>query len=340
MSLKGSEWELVFRHLPAPCVVLDHDMRIVTASDAYLNAVQRPLDTIVGMYVFDAFPEEPQRLDMIHAAFRKALDGIENSLFEVPFAIPVVDDAGEPTGDTREIWWTCHQKPVFSEDGSVKYMIQNAQDVTKQVQTEKLKNAIAQELQHRVGNILTLVGAVVKRTAANAEDIDDFLAKFDGRIAALSRTHKYLTGDNWDAMTIEKIVTRELEQFLTLNEHQVVLGGGDIALNAAEAQILTLAVHELMTNSVKHGALKSAAGKLDVAWRRIGREGFQFDWQESDVTPAADPDRKGFGSFILDQIIPAQLQAEKLRGFSENAYRYSLTVPERTLSEQADRRSA
>lgn len=333
MRQEDLSWDLVFKYLPAPCLVLDQQMRIVTASDAYLETVGRSLGSIQGQYVFDAFPEGPERLKMFHDAFRLTLDGTPNSVTEVPFAIPVVDDAGVPTGEMREIWWTCEHTPVFAADGSVSCMVQRAQDVTKQVQTERLKDAIAKELQHRVGNILSLVAAVVKRTAANAEDIDDFLRKFDGRLGALSRTHKYLTGDNWDAMTIEKIVARELAEYKTLAGEQIGFGGTDIKLNASEAQILTLAVHELTTNSIKHGALKTSDGYLDITWGRLGRDGFHFGWRETTPDPTPEPTRTGFGSFILDKIIPAQLQAEGQRGFEDNAYVYRLSVPERVVAQ-------
>ena len=328
-------WDLVFKHLPAPCLMLDQDFRIMSATDMYLASVERSLDSIRGQYVFDAFPEEPERLEMFRAAFRKALDGEANALNEVPFAIPIVDADGAHTGKMREVWWNCLHSPVFAEDGSVTCMVQKAQDITKQVQAERLKDAIAKELDHRVGNILTLVSAVVKRTAANSDDIADFLAKFDGRIAALSRTHKYLTGDNWDAMTIEKIVSRELEQYRNLAGEQIEFGGSEIKLNASEAQVLTLAVHELTTNSVKHGALRASGGKLDINWAKAGDDGFHFEWRETAVQPAQDSARKGFGSFILDQIIPSQLQAEPERGFEENAYFYRLSVPQR-ISVQPD----
>lgn len=325
-----SEWEMLFKQLPAPCLVLDHDLRICTASDLYLRTVQRDLSDIAGHYVFDAFPEQGERLSMFEDAFRRALGGEANALIEVPYSVPVTGADGAPTGEMREIWWTCHHNPVFGSDGKVRYMVQTAQDVTRQVMAERLKDAVTQELQHRVGNIFALVSAVVKRTVANSADFGDFLAKFEGRLMALSRTHKYLTGDHWDGMTIDQIVARELSDYSELNGSQVSVTGGRILVNPSEAQILTLAIHELTTNSIKYGALRSPEGRLDINLRLVSPRGYDFEWREGGIEIGVVPEREGFGSFLLDSVVPAQLQATANRDFQPDAFVYRLSVPERS----------
>jgi two-component sensor histidine kinase len=323
-------YDMLFKNLPAPCLVLDRNMHIITATQKYLETVQRPLAEIVGRYAFDVFPESGERLKLFKDAVSLALAGEENTLVEVPYAVPATAPDGTQT--MREIWWTCHHKPVFDANGKVLCVIQNAQDVTQQVKAEKLKDAIAAELQHRVGNILGLVSVIARRTAGTSENLTDFLKKFDGRVQALSRTHSYLTGTNWDRMTIEKIVSRQLADYFELDGEQITLVGGDIALNPAEAQILTLAIHELTTNSVKYGALKTPQGRLNVAWRRVGPSGYDLEWREDGIE-AVVPKRgqKGFGSLILDEIVPAQLQAKSQRDLGASSFHYHLSVPERAI---------
>ncbi|MCF7698811.1 HWE histidine kinase domain-containing protein [Loktanella sp. M215] len=326
------EWDALFRQLPAPCLVLDRDMNIVAASSQYLASVNRQLDDIKGKYAFDIFPEDDDRLAMFKDAIQRALDGEANALVAVPYAIPVLDSDGQPTGQTREIWWTCQHNPVVSSDGKIRYVVQNAQDVTQQVMAEQLKDTVASELHHRVRNIFSLISATVKRTAAHSEDLADFEAKFEGRLMALSRTHAYLTGDNWDGITIDQIVGRELAEYHDLGSEQVSVSGTPIVMNATEAQILTLAVHELTTNSVKYGALKSPTGRLDIVWTVADTGGYDFEWREHGIRIDQQPDRKGFGSFILDSVVPAQLKAKARRDFQPEAFTYQLSVSERTTS--------
>lgn len=332
MTFSNIEWSALFQDLPAPCLVLDQDLHIVTASKLYLATVGRDLNAIQGRPVFDVFPEEPDRRAMLEAAFRRALAGEANSLEKVLYAIPVMDDDGQPTGKIKEMYWSCHHKPIFQTDGSVRYMIQNAQDITQQVMAEQLKDAVVGELHHRVGNIFALVSATAKRMASSADDLADFLPKFQGRLMALARTHTYLTGDNWDGITIDKIVQRELSEHSDIGPDQITAVGSDIKVNATEAQILTMAVHELTTNAIKYGALKTRGGKLNVAWKPNATAGFDFEWRESDVIIADTPPRQGFGSFILDQIVPAQLQATAQRDLRPDGFTYQLSVTQRAAS--------
>jgi PAS domain S-box-containing protein len=328
MSGDDLDFQRLFALLPAPCLVLDRQMRIVTATEAYLASVGRTLAELQGRYVFEAFPEEEDRLTLLHGAFQRALGGEENTLVEVPFSIA---DTASANGGLREVWWTCTHVPVYGADGTIRYMIQNAQDVTRQVNAQRLKDAIAGELQHRVGNILGLVAVIARRTAGSSDDLDDFLRRFDGRIRALAQTHSYLTGNNWDRMTVEKIVSRQLSDYFEQGAEQIAMIGSDIELNATEAQILTLAIHELTTNSVKHGALKHADGRLAVEWRKVGRSGYDLEWREGGIRIETVPERTGFGSLILDEIVPRQLQAEAVREFGDKSFLYRLSVPERNV---------
>ncbi|WP_072856998.1 sensor histidine kinase [Loktanella atrilutea] len=326
------EWDALFSQLPAPCLVLDRQMNIVTATSQYLATVNMRLEDIKGKYAFDAFPEDDARLTMFKDSVQRALDGEANTLVAVPYSIPVMSPDGEPTGETREIFWTCHHNPIVSADGEIRFMVQNAQDVTQQVMTEQLKDTVANELQHRVRNIFSLIGATVKRTAAHSEDLADFEAKFEGRLMALSRTHSYLTGKHWDGITIDQIVARELAEYHDVSSDQISVTGGPLVMNATEAQIFTLAVHELTTNSVKYGALNSPTGRLDVVWTADTAGGYAFEWREHGIRIERQPDRKGFGSFILDSVVPAQLKAKARRDFQPEAFTYQLSVSERTMS--------
>jgi|GEM_PF-1350719 PAS domain S-box-containing protein len=332
MTFSNIEWSLLFQDLPAPCLVLDQDLCIVTASKLYLKTVGRELDEIQGLPAFEVFPEELERRTMFEGAFRRALAGEANSLLKVPYAIPIVDDDGQPTGKVKEIWWSCHHNPVFQSDGTVRYMVQNAQDITEQVMAKNLKDAVVGELHHRVGNIFSLVSATARRMASSADDLADFMPKFQGCLMALARTNTYLTGDNWDGITIDKIVNRELAELGDIGSGQITATGAVIVVNATEAQILTMAVHELATNAIKYGALKTRDGKLDVVWKPNATTGFDFEWRESNVIITETPPRQGFGSFILEQIVPAQLQATAQRDLRPDGFVYQLSVTQRTAS--------
>ena len=323
-------WDALFASLPAACMVLDRDLRLVAATRQYLDTVGRRMEDLEGRHVFDAFPESDDRRQALEAAFARAFAGESSTISDIPYAIPVVDAFGRETGVRREIWWTAQHNPLVAADGSIPYIIQKTQDVTARVMAERLKDAVMRELQHRVGNIFALVSATAKRTAGNSDGLQDFLPKFEGRMMALARTHTYLTGDNWDDIGIRKIVGRELADYDDVDSGQVSITGDEIKVNASEAQIMTLAVHELATNAVKHGALKSPDGRLAVSWIAQGDGGFLFDWRESGVVVPGQPERRGFGSFILDSVVPTQLEGMATREFLPDGFVYQVSVMKRT----------
>ena len=98
-------------------------------------------------------------------------------------------------------------------------------------------------------------------------------------------------------------------QLAFVNGHdatQVAMEGPALRLSASPAEYLGLALHELATNAMKHGALSAPGGKVHVVWQTDQSKGrFLFDWRERNGPPVAEPLRKGFGLVILKTVVPA-----------------------------------
>ena len=124
---------LLFRSSPYPYLVMALDLTIIDANDAYLRSVRRTLDQIVGRYVFDAFPENPDDTGSTNIAEVKA--SLETAIatrtaHTTPFlrySVPVESDAGVVF---EERFWNAVHTPALREDGSVAFVYQNAIDVT------------------------------------------------------------------------------------------------------------------------------------------------------------------------------------------------------------------
>ena len=79
-----------------------------------------------------------------------------------------------------------------------------------------------------------------------------------------------------------------------------------------------MAFHELATNAVKHGALSTKAGRIEVVWgteRTKGAEHIRIRWREHGLTISGAPLKRGFGSEILEKAIPEMLQGSFNRTF-------------------------
>ena len=98
-------------------------------------------------------------------------------------------------------------------------------------------------------------------------------------------------------------------------------------------QLLALALHELATNALKYGALKSANGRLNVTWRTVDRTGaphLELTWAESGIEldeQKVGSLRLGRGRELLERAIPYQLQATTRFELQKDGVRWWLDMP-------------
>jgi PAS domain S-box-containing protein len=194
------------------------------------------------------------------------------------------------------------------------------------------QQVVLAELQHRTRNLLALVQAIARQTQRLTPSPAAFVATFDDRLRALSRVQALLGGPQ-DRIEVGEIVRSELvaHQGDESEEWKVTVDGPAVSLPANSALAVGLAVHELMTNAIKYGALKQPQGKLAVRWQiAAGDEGraVRLDWTESDLSLPAEPrSRRGYGSELIERALPYQLNAETKLQFVPDGVRCTIVVP-------------
>lgn len=166
---------------------------------------------------------------------------------------------------------------------------------------------LAAEVDHRAKNLLAVVQATLRLTPK--ADPVAYATAVEGRIAALARAQTLLTEDRWRGAELRALLEAELGPFLPQPGGagpQALLRGPPVRLPARLVQPLAMAIHELATNAVKHGALSTPGGRVEVTWSGAA-ERLALSWVESGGPPvAAPPARKGFGSRVLEQVIRGQ----------------------------------
>ncbi|PKP96496.1 MAG: histidine kinase, partial [Alphaproteobacteria bacterium HGW-Alphaproteobacteria-13] len=100
------------------------------------------------------------------------------------------------------------------------------------------------------------------------------------------------------------------------------LTGPAVELGEEASQALALAVHELVTNSIKYGAL-SGQGALSVDWRQDGGD-IELAWIESDLAATPCIDGESFGTRFIRSLIERQLKGAWVR--RAEADRLSITI--------------
>jgi PAS domain S-box-containing protein len=194
-------------------------------------------------------------------------------------------------------------------DRRVRGFMKIGQDVTKRRRDEERQDVLLAELQHRVRNVLAMVRSIINR-GANGSTVAEFRAELDGRIAALARTQALLTRGTDSSVDLAALVHDELLVH-SPDETHMNIAGPPVTLAAKAAEILTLAVHELATNAMKHGALSQPAGHVDIHWDTVPRDGdrwLELTWRESGVAVPADAvPSKGFGTELVTRRVPYEL---------------------------------
>lgn len=194
-------------------------------------------------------------------------------------------------------------------------------DLTERKVAEERQRVLMRELAHRGKNLLAVVNALVRRTLTGSRSLADGRDLLLGRITALSRTYASLTDEVFEGAPLEAIVRAELASF----GGRAVINGPRIMLAARVAQTLTLAVHELATNAAKYGALSVPGGRVVVDWSVEPRAGgmlFRFAWTENDGPVVSPPERRGFGSVLVGNMVGAELSCTPALEFDARGLRY------------------
>jgi PAS domain S-box-containing protein len=262
---------------------------------------------------------------------RKLKDGIPDT-----FEFRIV----RPDGSVR--WIHDTDFPLRDEFGRVVRIAGIAQDVTERRRAQQMQQTLVAELQHRVRNILAITRSIIRRTVAGKADIDDFVQHLEGRVDALARTQALLTRSPGSAVDLEEIIRDEMLA-QAAREPKFSVSGERVNLQAQAAAVLTLAVHELATNSVKYGALAEDRGKIRINWKRErekGEDWLKLRWSESGVEVNGTAAREGFGTELITRRVPYELRGRGEMNFKKTGVTAVIEFPlkEIAYSNRARRR--
>jgi two-component sensor histidine kinase len=155
------------------------------------------------------------------------------------------------------------------------------------------------EINHRAKNLLSVVDAIAHQTATRTPE--GFIEHFSERIQALAANQDLLIRNAWHGVEAEDLVRAQLAPFADFLGSRIAVRGPELRLNAASAQAIGLALHELATNAGKYGALSTDAGRVDIGWGTDGGT-FILSWIECEGPPVSAPIRRGFGTIVMETM--------------------------------------
>lgn len=229
--------------------------------------------------------------------------------------------------------------PVRDADNRVLEWLGTSTDVDDILQLQTRQEVLVLELQHRTRNLMAVVRAITKRTLNGSRSLEEFAKCIEDRFDALAHVQGLLSRRSGAMqVTFDVLVREEMSAHVTLDadgrSDQVTLAGpSGVPLKSSLVQTLALALHELATNAVKHGALSQSGGHLDIVWNvrepTPGDQRLFVDWRERGVSGM--PDRlaerpAGFGRELIQRALPYQLGARTTYDFEPGGIHCTIDV--------------
>jgi len=164
------------------------------------------------------------------------------------------------------------------------------------------------ELNHRIRRLLAVIRSIAVHMQIQGRDAEESAVHFAARVGAIGRVALTPIAAGVD---LESLVLDEL--LVHAHRSGIIVDGPEVRLNAKSAEFLGLLIHELVTNSVKFGALSQSQTQLRVIWWFVGPEDsrLHLEWGESGVRmPLAVGRKPGFGSQVVKRLIASELHGE------------------------------
>ena len=220
--------------------------------------------------------------------------------------------------------------PYRTPDSAVDGTIVTFVDVTSIVQAEQHQRLLVDELNHRVKNMLTVVISMATQTIRRSASLTDFEKSYMGRVHALSAAYSLLSHEGWQTVALKALLLEELQPFLAPDHENIVLDGPNVLLAPRAALSLGMAIHELTTNAVKHGALSLPDGLIQISWhveRPSDTDILVMSWSEANGPPVLPPARKGFGMMLIERGLKQDMSADVTVEFPATGVRATVRAP-------------
>jgi two-component system CheB/CheR fusion protein len=222
--------------------------------------------------------------------------------------------------------------PYRARDNVIDGALVTFVDVTKIVDAEAHQKTLVDELNHRVRNMLTIVGAIANQTLIAHPVPKEFVTAFLGRVQAMARAYTLVSSENWTEVELRDIIGRELEATADGPHHSnpFHLDGPPILFKPSAALALGLVFHELVTNAVKYGALSKPKGKVSVNWGPDGGGAggpLVIQWKEMDGPEVKEPERRGLGLELIERELNGTLGARAQFDYDKSGLKAKISIP-------------
>lgn len=196
-----------------------------------------------------------------------------------------------------------------------------------------LQEVVIGELHHRVKNTLAIVSAITSQSIKSASSLEEAGKTIGDRLHALGMAQDLLVRERWTGAGCRTLIESAVKAFQSMGLDQFQITGDNFAISSGPAVSLSMVIHELCTNAVKYGALSVPNGRVSISWA-VADERFKLHWKERGGPPVHEPSRKSFGSRLIEQALPGQLQGEARLRFEPDGLSCEVNIPLTVMQER------
>jgi two-component sensor histidine kinase len=177
--------------------------------------------------------------------------------------------------------------------------------------------------------MLAVVTAVIERAREDTQSKEQFVASLRGRIHSMASAQALLSESRWRGVNLSSLIGAELAPYATTTN--TTLNGPAVHLRPEATHAVAMVMHELATNPAKYGALSQPDGQVAVRWRLTVKppaDGvLEIHWEETGGPEVADPDRQGYGSGVIRDLLSYELGGKVDLRFARGGVRCSIELP-------------
>jgi PAS domain S-box-containing protein len=297
-------------------VSVDPDGVVLNANRAFSDIFQYEPVELAGAHLADLIVPEAQRLQHAEKLRLSALEALKPQIVR------------RRRKDGQCLDFSLSTAPIRDENGEVAAISAIYRDVAPLMRAAEHIEFLLREVNHRSKNMLAVVQAVARQTARLAETPDLFIDGFMARLAAIASSHDLLVSRDWRGVQIADLTRSQFSHLDEETQARIALKGDLLEINPRAAEAYGLALHELSTNAIKHGALSAPSGAVRLSFRIDPDQNFYIlTWRESGGPIVAASPREGFGSTVLTRMAPMAIQGESALNYAPEGLVYRLSAP-------------
>jgi len=300
-------------------IVLGADGHITHASAIAQDLAEGPA---IGRTFSEAFPLAPDT-ENVGIAEHLSEKGLDRLLVTKPFHWAEVKLRSERLSKRT---FLLSAGPLLDNKNLPVGAVVTLTEITEIKRAEEQQKTISAELNHRVKNLLTVVQSLAVQTARWSDSPEKFKIAFIGRLNALAAGHDALMQTSWAGVHLNELLARVLAPFSSSGDERIRASGPEVLLPVDAVVPLSMAFHELSTNSLKYGALSIAGGQVDITWQFLDADAQELEliWQERGGPRVKEARTSGFGTTLIDRILTRDLDANVEIHFDPHGLRFAV----------------